>query len=139
MADAPQGPVRGKPAVRRLDGYALFFRLPIIFWQLLFFVGPLIFMIAMSFFLVKNYRMVEAFEFDNWAKMLARGYFWDSYLLTFGLAALSTLVVTTLAFPASYALAHTTRLLQFPGWICALAKSVSRSRQPSQAGVGSTF
>jgi spermidine/putrescine transport system permease protein len=62
-------------------------------------------MIAMSFFLVKNYRMVEAFEFDNWAKMLSRGYFWDSYLLTFGLAALSTLVVTTLAFPASYALA----------------------------------
>lgn len=105
MADAPQGPVRGKPAVRRLDGYALFFRLPIIFWQLLFFVGPLIFMIAMSFFLVKNYRMVEAFEFANWAKMLTRGYFWDSYFLTFGLAALSTLVVTTLAFPASYALA----------------------------------
>lgn len=61
-------------------------------------------MIAMSFFLVKNYRMVEAFEFVNWAKMFSRNYFWDSYWLTLGLAALSTLVVTTLAFPAAYAL-----------------------------------
>ena len=91
---------------RRLpDGYAMTWRLPIIVWQLVFFIGPLLFMIAMSFFLVKNYRMVEAFEFANWAKMLGRGYFWDSYLLTLGMATLSTLVVTSLAFPASYALA----------------------------------
>ena len=58
------------------NGYALTWRLPIIFWQVLFFLGPLIFMVAMSFFLVKNYRMVEAFEFKNWEKMLTRGYFW---------------------------------------------------------------
>ena len=109
MADAPQEPMRANEAAtrkvsRRLDRYALTWRLPIIFWQLAFFVGPLLFMIAMSFFLVKNYRMVEAFEFVNWIKMLGRDYFWDSYLLTIGLAMLSTLVVTVLAFPASYAL-----------------------------------
>ena len=40
-----------------------------IVWQLAFFIGPLLFMVAMSFFLVKNYRMVEAFELVNWIKM----------------------------------------------------------------------
>ena len=62
-------------------------------------------MIAMSFFLVKNYRMVEAFEMTNWLKMLSRGYFWDSYFLTLGLATGSTLLTTCLAFPAAYGLA----------------------------------
>ncbi len=45
--------------------YALTWHLQIIFWQLIFFVGPVLFMAAMSFFLVKNYRMTEAFEFVN--------------------------------------------------------------------------
>ena len=93
------------PQQRRIDPYALTWRMPILVWQVLFFVGPLLFMIAMSFFLVKNYRMVEAFELKNWAKMLGRGYFWDSYFLTLGLACLSTAVATVLAFPAAYGLA----------------------------------
>ncbi len=90
------------------SGHPLFawtLRLPIIIWQVLFFLGPLLFMVAMSFFLVKNYRMEEAFEFKNWQKMLTRGYFWDSYFLTLGLAALSTVVTSLVAFPAAFALA----------------------------------
>lgn len=79
--------------------------MPVIIWQFLFFIGPLLFMIAMSFFLVKNYRMVEAFELTSWAKMLSRGYFWDSYFLTLGLATLSTALATCIAFPAAYGLA----------------------------------
>lgn len=89
----------------RVDTYAVAWRLPIIVWQLLFFVGPLLFLIAMSFFLVKNYRMVETFDLANWQRMLSRDYFWSSYLYTFGMATLATLVATALAFPASYALA----------------------------------
>ncbi len=95
-----------QPSTRNtFNGFALTWRMPIIVWQVLFFVGPLLFMVAMSFFLVKNYRMVEAFEFKNWEKMLTRGYFWDSYALTFILATLSTIVASVLAFPASFALA----------------------------------
>lgn len=90
---------------RRIDGYALTWRLPIIVWQLLFFVGPLLFLIAMSFFLVKNYRMIETFDLANWARMFSKDYFWSSYLYTFGMASLATVVATLLAFPASYALA----------------------------------
>lgn len=90
---------------RAVNRFALAFRLPVIVWQGLFFLGPLFFMIAMSFFLVKNYRMEEAFELKNWARMLTRGYVWDSYWYTFGMAGLATLVATLVAFPAAYALA----------------------------------
>ena len=90
---------------KRIDLYALTWRLPIIVWQFLFFVGPLIFLIAMSFFVVKNYRMVETFEFASWERILSRDYFYSSYLYTFGMATFATVLATLLAFPASYALA----------------------------------
>ncbi len=79
--------------------------LPLIVWQLLFFVFPLVFLIAISFWLVKNYRMVPDFETVNWIKMLTKGYFWDAYGITFGMALLSTLVASLLAFPCAYTLA----------------------------------
>ena len=90
---------------RKIDIYAMTWRLPIIIWQLLFFVGPVMFMIAMSFFLVKNYRMTEAFEFINWSKMFSKNYFWDSYFYTITIASISTILAMVLAFPASFALA----------------------------------
>lgn len=89
----------------RTSAYAYTWRLPIIVWQILFFVGPLIFMIAMSFFLVKNYVMQEAFIFDNWEKMFSRNYFWDSYTYTLLLATGATITASLIAFPASFALA----------------------------------
>lgn len=87
------------------SAYKLTWRLPIIVWQFLFFIGPLALMVAMSFFLVKNYRMVEAFDMKNWAKMFGRDYFWDSYFLTLGMATTATIICTLVAIPASYALA----------------------------------
>ncbi len=90
---------------RRLDLYALTWRLPIILWQLVFFVGPVVFMVAMSFFVVRNYRMMEAFEFANWERMLTRGFFWDSYWYTLFIASLSATIAMCVAFPAAWALA----------------------------------
>lgn len=92
-------------AKRRLDLYALTWRLPIILWQLMFFVGPVVFMLVISFFVVKNYRMTEAFEVVNWQRMLTRGYFWDSYWYTLFIASLSACVAMLVAFPAAWALA----------------------------------
>lgn len=91
--------------MKRLNTYALTFRLPIIIWQGLFFIGPLVFTIAMSFFLVKNFRMEEAFELKNWSRMLSRGYVWDSYWFTLTLAAGSAALTSLLAFPAAMYLA----------------------------------
>lgn len=93
---------------RKLDLYALTWRLPIIIWQLLLFAGPVLFMVAISFFVVKNYRMTEAFEFVNWQRMLTRGYFWDSYWYTLFIASFSASVTMLIAFPAAYALAFRT-------------------------------
>ncbi len=87
------------------DFYAWFWRLPLLIWQLLFFVVPLGFMFVMSFWLVKNYRMTPAFAFDNWTKMLGWSIFWNSYLYTFVLALVATVLASLLAFPASYGLA----------------------------------
>ena len=86
---------------RRIDLYPTLWRLPLLVWQGLFFVVPLVFMAAMSFWLVKNYRMEPAFVFDNWSKMLGRGAFWDAYWLTLGRAALAGVLATVIAFPAS--------------------------------------
>ncbi|MGB0505288.1 MAG: ABC transporter permease [Pikeienuella sp.] len=97
-------PSPSKPG-KKFDLYALVWRMPIIIWQFVFFVGPVLFMVAMSFFLVKNYRMTEAFEFVNWSKMMSRGYFWDSYWYTLFIAAASTICAMCLAFPAAFALA----------------------------------
>lgn len=90
---------------RSIDLYALTWRLPIIIWQALFFVGPVLFMVAISFFVVKNYRMTEAFEFVNWERMLTRGYVWDSYWYTLFIAGLSASLAMLIAFPAAWALA----------------------------------
>ncbi len=93
------------PKPNKPDLYAIAWRLPMIVWQGLFFVGPLAFMVAMSFFLVRNYRMEPAFQFSNWERMLTRGFFWDAYFLTLWLALLATIVTSLVAFPASYFLA----------------------------------
>lgn len=90
---------------RGIETFAIVWRVPLIAWQTVFFLGPLLFMVAMSFFLVKNYRMREAFEFVNWVKMLGRNTFWDAYGYTMLLAVCATVVVSLVAFPASYALA----------------------------------
>jgi spermidine/putrescine transport system permease protein len=90
---------------KRLDLYAMTWRLPIILWQLVFFVGPVLFMVAISFFVVRNYRMQAAFDFVNWEKMLSRGYVWDSYWYTLFIASLSATIAMLIAFPAAYALA----------------------------------
>jgi spermidine/putrescine transport system permease protein len=93
------------PRGEKTTFYALAWRLPMMIWQGLFFVGPLLFMVAMSFFLVKNYRMEPAFQFSNWSKTLGRGFFWDSYFLTLWLATLAVIITSSVAFPASYYLA----------------------------------
>ena len=79
--------------------------MPMLVWQLLFFVFPLCFLIALSFWVVRNYRMTPDFDPVNWIKMYKKGYFWDAYYRTFGMALLSTAVTTLLALPCAYALA----------------------------------
>ena len=66
---------------------------------------PLIFLFLISFWLVKNYRMVPGFDTINWVKMFSKGYFWDAYWRTLGYAGVATVVTSILAFPCAFALA----------------------------------
>ena len=81
------GRFRGRKTV---SVYGLTFALPMVAWQLVFFVFPLLFLVALTFWLVKNYRMVPGFDSVNWVKMYTRGYFWDAYGFTFLMALVST-------------------------------------------------
>ena len=85
--------------------YGLTFSLPLLIWQLLFFVFPLVFLVALSFWTVKNFRMEAAFDSINWVTMYGRKIFWQAYGTTFALASAAAVITSVLAFPCSYAIA----------------------------------
>jgi spermidine/putrescine transport system permease protein/putrescine transport system permease protein len=89
----------------RLPWYGLSFSMPILIWQLIFFVFPLAFLVAISFWVVRNFRMVPTFEWLNWSYMLSRGFFWDAYVHTLAMAAGATVLVSLVAFPCAYTIA----------------------------------
>ncbi len=93
---------------KKVSLYGLSFALPMLIWQLLFFALPLVFLVALTFWTVHNFRLEPAFEIVNWVKMYGKGYFWDTYIRTFGLAALTAALTSIIAFPCSYALAFKT-------------------------------
>lgn len=96
---------------RRTQGpwYGLTFALPMLVWQLAFFVFPLAFLLTISFWVVRNFRMQPTFEWLNWSYVLSRGYFWDVYLHTLTMACGATLLISLVAFPCAYAIAFKLR------------------------------
>ncbi|MFU0507620.1 ABC transporter permease [Pseudaminobacter sp. NGMCC 1.201702] len=85
--------------------YSLTFSLPMLIWQLLFFLTPLVFLVALSFWTVKNFRMEPDFDTVNWVRMLGRSVFWDAYFRTLLLAAAAAVLTSALAFPCAYGIA----------------------------------
>ncbi|WP_223414338.1 MULTISPECIES: ABC transporter permease [unclassified Pseudomonas] len=103
--NAGAGVQRGIRRRGRLPWFGLCFSMPILIWQLVFFVLPLAFLVAISFWLVRNFRMVPTFEWQNWSYMLSRGFFWDAYVHTLAMAAGATVLVSLVAFPCAYTIA----------------------------------
>lgn len=90
---------------RPITLYGLTFSLPLLIWQVLFFVLPLLFLVALSFWTVKNFVMSPDFDPVNWTTMYGRAVFWQAYGTTLALAAAAAVLTSVLAFPASYAIA----------------------------------
>lgn len=90
---------------RPITLYGLTFALPLLVWQVLFFVLPLAFLIALSFWSVKNFVMQPDFDPKNWLTIYGRAVFWQSYGTTLLLAAAASALTSLLAFPAAYAIA----------------------------------
>ena len=95
----------GRGRAARPDAYALFWGLPLALWQGIFLLAPLAFLVVMTFWSVKNFRLEPDFDTVNWVKMWSKGYVVDTYLRTLGYGVLAAAVCSVLAFPASYALA----------------------------------
>ncbi|MDA0231824.1 MAG: ABC transporter permease [Proteobacteria bacterium] len=101
----PAAAQRAGAALRNADGYALFWGLPLALWQLAFFLAPLVFLVVMTFWTVKNFRLEPAFDTVNWVNVFSKSYVIDTYFRTLWYGALAAVVCSVLAFPASYALA----------------------------------
>lgn len=91
--------------MRRPTLYGLTFSLPLLLWQLVFFVFPLLFLIALSFWTVRNFRMTPDVDAVNWVTMYGRPVFWQAYVTTLAMAAGAAALTSVLAFPCAYALA----------------------------------
>jgi spermidine/putrescine transport system permease protein len=95
------------PATRppRVNPFAWLWGAPMPVWQLLFFAVPLCFLVVMSFWIVRNFRLTPDFDLANWIKLLSARYFWEIYLRTLGYGLLTAAVASVIAFPCSYMLA----------------------------------
>lgn len=90
---------------RPISFYGLTFSLPLLIWQVLFFVFPLLFLVALSFWTVKNFALRPGFDTVNWTTIYGRAVFWQAYGTTLALATAASVLTTLLAFPAAYAIA----------------------------------
>ncbi|WP_439526398.1 ABC transporter permease [Roseovarius mucosus] len=84
--------------------FSLTLSLPLLIWQLAFFAVPLLFLIAISFWTVRNFQMMPDLNFGNWERILTRSTFWDAYARTAILATASAVLTSAIAFPAAYAI-----------------------------------
>ena len=85
--------------------FALFWPAPAGSWQTAFFIAPLCLLVAITFWKVANFQLSADFTTANWASMFSAGYFWDAFLYTLFLAAVTTVLISVIAFPCAYALA----------------------------------
>ncbi len=90
--------------MKRPSLFSLVLALPLLIWQLAFFLFPLLFLIGISFWTVKMFQMQPDLNFGNWQRILTRGVFWDAYLRTMILATSAAVLTSAIAFPASYAI-----------------------------------
>ncbi|MHA7849933.1 ABC transporter permease [Roseovarius sp.] len=84
--------------------FSLVLSLPLLISQLAFFAFPLLFLIAISFWSVRNFQMTPDLNFGNWERILTRNTFWDAYARSAMLATASAVLTSAIAFPAAYAI-----------------------------------
>jgi ABC-type spermidine/putrescine transport system permease subunit I len=79
--------------------------LPLVLWQIVFFVVPVVLIVGLSVWRSKNYRLIPDFTFDNYAAIFARPAIWRALLLSVETAAFVTVACAVLAYPVAYFIA----------------------------------
>ncbi|MCU0825973.1 MAG: ABC transporter permease [Tabrizicola sp.] len=78
---------------------------PVVLWQLAFFVLPLVFLVVITFWKVRNFKLEPAFDLGNWEKVLTSTPFQRALVYTGEVALIATILSMLLAFPAAHAIA----------------------------------
>jgi len=94
-----------KRGERRRKLFAAAGLLPLILWQFIFFVVPVLLLLVISFWRTKSYRMVPDFTFANYLAVFSNGAMWRALALSVQTAAFVTVVCALLAFPIAYFIA----------------------------------
>lgn len=89
----------------RVSGFAAVFILPALLWQLAFFLLPLLFLVVLTFWSVRNFALVPDLTLANWAKVLGLPYFWGSLGTSLSFAFGVAFLAGALAFPVSRTIA----------------------------------
>ena len=74
-------------------------------WQLVFYLGAAITLVLMTFWTVKNYRLVAEYSWENWYSVLTSHLFYTIYFRTILYASSAAAIASIFAFPLAYALA----------------------------------
>jgi ABC-type spermidine/putrescine transport system permease subunit I len=76
--------------------------LPVVVWQVVFFAAPLVFLIVITFWQVRSFRLEPAFVMDNWSRILGSTTFYRALMHTLTVAVTTTILALAIAFPAAY-------------------------------------
>jgi spermidine/putrescine transport system permease protein len=90
---------------RRVPWYGIALGAPMLLWQLLFFAFPLLFLIALSFWQVRNFRLEPALQLANWSYVFGSESFWIAYGRSWLYSGIATIIASCLAFPCAYGIA----------------------------------
>ncbi|THK34357.1 ABC transporter permease [Ensifer sp. MPMI2T] len=78
---------------------------PVVFWQAVFFAAPLVFLVVITSWRVRSFKLEPAFVLDNWEKVLNSGPFQKALVYTLEVSALSAILTLAFALPAAYTIA----------------------------------
>jgi spermidine/putrescine transport system permease protein len=76
--------------------------LPVAVWQIVFFAAPLLFLIVITFWQVRSFRLEPAFVMDNWSRILGSTTFYRAFTHTLSVSVTTTILALAIAFPAAY-------------------------------------
>ncbi|TVQ55308.1 MAG: ABC transporter permease [Rhodobacteraceae bacterium] len=82
---------------------------PALLWQGAFFLAPLGLLVWLSFWSLRNFRLIPDFTTANWDRILTRDFFWAAFQHTLVISAVTALVASLIAFPVAYFLAFRAR------------------------------
>lgn len=95
----------GGSAEKRRRRFAAAGIAPLMLWQFVFFVVPVILLLVISFWRTRSYRMVPDFTFANYIAVFTNGAMWRALLLSVQTAAFVTIACAVLAYPIAYFIA----------------------------------